>query len=168
MSITLWSFQVHPCILSFLYPQCWKPLFEPLPCKLATKRSRRKIWLKFLFSVLLIGHQQRVRSDKNMDQCLSHFQNLKLPSCGGCAQPETQPHQVYQETGHICFSSGILVTSTLMCSIAVSYGPVVCGFSSFLLTVLGKRRSFTVLQYYVFVLSCLNRSIHCAVQNTVK
>ena len=28
-----------------------------------------------------------------------------------------------------------------MCSIAVSYGPVVCSFSSFLLMVFGKRKS---------------------------
>ena len=38
-----------------------------------------------------------------MDWCLPHFQDLKLPSCSGCAQPEPQPHQVCQETGQICF-----------------------------------------------------------------
>ena len=38
-------------------------------------------------------------------------------------------------------SSGILVILILMCGIAVSSSPVVCGFSSFWLTVFGKRRS---------------------------
>ena len=44
------------------------------------------------------------------------------------------------------FSSGISVIFILMCGIAVSSCPVVCGFSSFWLTVFGKRRSFTVLR----------------------
>ena len=38
-------------------------------------------------------------------------------------------------------SSGILVILILMCGIAVSSSPVVCGFSSFWLPVFGKRRS---------------------------
>ena len=38
-----------------------------------------------------------------MDLCLSHFQDLKLPSCGGCAQPEPQPLQMHQETCHMFF-----------------------------------------------------------------
>ena len=42
-----------------------------------------------------------------------------------------------------------------MCGIAVSSSPTVCGFSPFRLTVFGKRRSFTVLQYHLFALSCL-------------
>ena len=52
------------------------------------------------------------------------------------------------------FSSGILVILILMCGITVSSSPPVCGFSSFWLTVFGKR-SFTVLQYRSFGLSCL-------------
>ena len=44
-------------------------------------------------------------------------------------------------------SSSILVILILMCGIAVSSSPVVCGFSSFWVTVFGKRRSFTVLRY---------------------
>ena len=45
-----------------------------------------------------------------------------------------------------CFSNGISVILILMCGIAVSSSPtVVCGVSSFLLTVFGRRRSFTVL-----------------------
>ena len=92
---------------------------------------------------------------------------LNITSCSGCAQPEPQPLQVYQETCQTCFSSGILVTSILMCGIAISYGPVVCGFSSFLIMVFGKRRSFTVKQYHFLVLSCLNRLVHCATHNTV-
>ena len=38
---------------------------------------------------------------------------------------------------------------------AVSSSLAVCGFSSFWLTVIGKRRSFTVLWYRSFALSCL-------------
>ena len=44
------------------------------------------------------------------------------------------------------FSSGISVILILMCGIAVSSSPAVCGFSSFWLTVFGKR-SITVLRY---------------------
>ena len=47
------------------------------------------------------------------------------------------------------FSCLILAIEILMCSIAV------CGFSSFWLMVVGKRRSFTVLWYRSFALSCL-------------
>ena len=45
------------------------------------------------------------------------------------------------------FSSGISVIWILKCGIVVSFSPAVCGFSSFWLTVFGKRRSFTVLRY---------------------
>ena len=45
----------------------------------------------------------------------------------------------------------------LMCSIAVSSSPAVYSFSSFWLTVFGKRRSFMVLQSQLFALSCLIR-----------
>ena len=55
------------------------------------------------------------------------------------------------------FSSGILVILILMCGIAVSSSQAVYVFSSFCLTVFGKRRSFTVLQYHLFALSCLIR-----------
>ena len=44
------------------------------------------------------------------------------------------------------FSSGISVILILMCGIAVSSCPAVCGFSS-----------FTVLQYCSFSLSCLKQ-----------
>ena len=54
---------------------------------------------------------------------------------------------------------GILI---LMCGIAVSSSPEVCGFSSFWLTVFGKRRSFAVLR------TVLLRSIQYATQNNVK
>ena len=53
------------------------------------------------------------------------------------------------------FSSCISVILILMSGIAVSSSPAVCGFSSFWLTVLGKRRSFLVLRYRSFGLSCL-------------
>ena len=53
------------------------------------------------------------------------------------------------------FSSGISEILILMCGIAVSFSRAVCGFSSFWLTVFGKRRSFTVLRYCSFGLSCL-------------
>ena len=53
------------------------------------------------------------------------------------------------------FPSGISVILILMCGIAVSSGRAVCGFSSFWVTVFGKRRSFTVLRYRSFGLSCL-------------
>ena len=53
------------------------------------------------------------------------------------------------------FSSGISVILILMCGIAVSSSRAVCGLSSFWLTVFGKRRSFTVLRYCSFGLSCL-------------
>ena len=46
------------------------------------------------------------------------------------------------------FSSSFLVILILMCNIAVSSSPAVCGFSSFWLTILGERRSSTVLQYH--------------------
>lgn len=44
-----------------------------------------------------------------------------------------------------CFSRGISVILILICGIEVSSSPAVCSVSSFLLTVFGKRRSFTVL-----------------------
>ena len=50
------------------------------------------------------------------------------------------------------FSSGVSIILILMCGIAVSSSPVVCGFSSFWLTVFGKRRSFTVLRKCSFTL----------------
>ena len=53
------------------------------------------------------------------------------------------------------FSSGISVILILMCGIAVSSCPAMCGFSSFWLTVFCKRRSFTVLRYHSYALSCL-------------
>ena len=53
------------------------------------------------------------------------------------------------------FSSGISVILILMCGIAVSSSLAVYGFSSFWLTVFGKRRSFMVLRYHLFSLSCL-------------
>ena len=48
------------------------------------------------------------------------------------------------------FSSGISVILILMYGIAVSSSPAVCGFSSFWLTVFGKRKWITVLQYCSF------------------
>ena len=47
------------------------------------------------------------------------------------------------------FSSGISVILILMCGIAVSFSRAVCGFSSFWLTVFGKRRSLTTLRYCI-------------------
>ena len=52
------------------------------------------------------------------------------------------------------FPSGISVIVILMCGIAVSSSPSVCGFLSFWLTVFGKR-SFMVLRYRSFVFLCL-------------
>ena len=54
------------------------------------------------------------------------------------------------------FSGGISVIFILMCGIAASSSPAVYGFSSFWLTVFSKRRSFTVLRYHLFSLSCIN------------
>ena len=53
------------------------------------------------------------------------------------------------------FPSGISVILILICGIAVSSSPGVCGFSSFSFTVFGKRRLFTVLQYYSISHPCL-------------
>ena len=53
------------------------------------------------------------------------------------------------------FSGGISVILVLMSGIAVSSSPAVCGFSSFWLRVLRKIRSFLVLRYRSFGLSCL-------------
>ena len=52
---------------------------------------------------------------------------------------------------------GIAVILILICGIAVSSWPAVCGFSSFWVTVFDKRRSFTVLRYCSFSLSCLKQ-----------
>ena len=52
---------------------------------------------------------------------------------------------------------GILVILILMYGIGVSSGPAVWGFSSFLLKVFSKRRSFKVLQHHLFALSCLTQ-----------
>ena len=46
------------------------------------------------------------------------------------------------------FSSGISVILILMCGIVVSFSRAVCGFSSFWLTVFGKRRSFLLISRY--------------------
>ena len=43
------------------------------------------------------------------------------------------------------FKRSVSVILILMRGIAVSSSPAVCGFSSFWLTVFGKRRSFTAL-----------------------
>ena len=49
------------------------------------------------------------------------------------------------------FSSCISVILILTCSIALSFSPAVCGFSSFWLITFGKfRRSFTLLWYHSF------------------
>ena len=49
------------------------------------------------------------------------------------------------------FSSCISVILILTCSIALSFSPAVCGFSSFWLIKFGKfRRSFTLLWYHSF------------------
>ena len=53
------------------------------------------------------------------------------------------------------FFKGISKILILMCGIAVSSSPGVCGFSHFWLTVFSKRRSFMVLRYRSFALSCL-------------
>ena len=72
------------------------------------------------------------------------------------------------------FSSGISVILILMCGIAVSSSPAVYGFSPFWLTVFGKRRSFTVLRYHSFVLSCLIQvnticsKNHCKLNRLIK
>ena len=62
------------------------------------------------------------------------------------------------------FSSGISVILILTCGIAVSSSSVVCGFSSFWLTVFGEITSFMVLRYRLF---CAFLSIQYAKQNTV-
>ena len=64
-------------------------------------------------------------------------------------------HGVYGIAVLSFFSKGISKILILMCGIAVSSSPAVCGFSHFWLTVFGKRRSFTVLRYRSFALSCL-------------
>ena len=49
------------------------------------------------------------------------------------------------------FSSCISVILILTCSIALSFSPAVCGFSSFWVIIFGKfRRSFTLLWYHSF------------------
>ena len=55
------------------------------------------------------------------------------------------------------FSSGISVVLILTCSIAVSFSPAACGFSSFWLAVFGKRRSFMVLG-----------TVHCALLSNAR
>ena len=50
------------------------------------------------------------------------------------------------------FSSGISVILILTWGIAVSSSSVVCGFSSFWLTVFGEITSFMVLRYRLFAL----------------
>ena len=58
-----------------------------------------------------------------------------------------------------CFSSGISVILILMCGIAVSSSPAaVCSVSSFLLTVFGKRRSFTMLPAVPFICTLLSNT----------
>ena len=56
------------------------------------------------------------------------------------------------------FSRGISVILILMCGIAVSSSPALCGFSSFWLTVLCKR-CFMVLLHCSFALSSLTKII---------
>ena len=53
------------------------------------------------------------------------------------------------------FSSVISVMLILMCGTAVSSSPTVSGFSSFLRYSVKEDRSFTVLRYHLFALSCL-------------
>ena len=60
--------------------------------------------------------------------------------------------EVYGIAGLSFLSSDMSVILILVCSIAVS--PVVCGFSSFCLTVFSERRSFTIMIAVQFIL-CL-------------
>ena len=96
----------------------------------------------------------------------SHFLNHKLPvsDLDLITSASSSPSDTAQRRGHgglwycgieLFFSSGISVIFILMYGITVSSSPAVCGFSSFWLTVFGKRRSFTVLRYCSFGLSCL-------------
>ena len=59
------------------------------------------------------------------------------------------------------FSSVISLILILMCDIAVSSSPAVCGLSSFRVTVFGKRRSLKVFRYRSFSLSCLKQVNIC-------
>ena len=52
---------------------------------------------------------------------------------------------VYSIVVFCFFSSGISLILISICGIAVSSSPAVCGFSSFWLTVFGKRRSEKIL-----------------------
>ena len=65
------------------------------------------------------------------------------------------------------FSSVILVILILMCGIAVSSSPEVCGFSSFWLKVFGKRRSFAVLRYRSFALNTICHVKQCKIYRLI-
>ena len=69
-----------------------------------------------------------------------------------CAEGDTR---VYGIAVLSFFSSGISAILILICGIAVSSSPAVCGFSSFSFTVFAKRRSFTGYQYHSISLPCL-------------
>ena len=59
---------------------------------------------------------------------------------------------------------GILI---LMCGIAVSSSPEVCGFKSFWQTVFGKRRSFAVLRYRSFALNTICHAKQCKIYRLI-
>ena len=65
------------------------------------------------------------------------------------------------------FSSGISVILILMCGIAVSSSPEVCGFSPFWLTVFGKRRSLAVLRYRSFALNTICHAKQCKIYRLI-
>ena len=96
----------------------------------------------------------RSRSSHVFSQCLSLISGAYMLEVNKHAR-WIQLYKCISIQYFIHFWHGISVILILMCGIAVSFSLAAYGFSSFWLTVFGKRRPFTVLRYRSFSLSCL-------------
>ena len=137
------------------------PLVEPLfsrnfPHFLSAETRMKELTRLQASSRGYRGHLKKLL--KKSEENLAHrndMTDLILASAKSTRDQLRGGHGVYGIAVLSFSSSGISVILILMCGIAVSFSTAVCGFWSFWLTVFGKRRSFTVLRYRSFGLSCL-------------
>ena len=135
LNVSVGDRKKEPNKVTILFFTSWrKNFYSILPLKCTNKTIAIKL--------KRINHNAR-----NLCDCFFFFKILSIHLRGG--------HGVYGIAVLSFFSKGISKILILMCSIAVSSSPGVCGFSHFWLTVFSKRRSFMVLRYRSFALSCL-------------
>ena len=138
--IHFWVYHKLPITVNSLYSEnCWD---LELVTSLAIVRNSRILFQSDVCNIFCLEFS---RCPKHRVWTSTWIQTWTCPTGGNMG--------VYVLAVLSFLSSGISVILNLMCGNAVSSSPVVCGFSSFWLTVFGKRRSFSVLQYRSFALS---------------